>query len=646
MMGQSYTDLSNQLRNWAKNLGFSYEFRIRATLGFMFVLILIANLNSMRFFDQTQSVSNQETSSQVARNLQMIAASLRSNAAERIASQPIRDLASAAGFLKLAVLETDLLRNDSLTSSPLIRAEQLAEVRRKYALPKTAIGGSRDLLPLSISDRYENASGQNRRAAFFHFLSESGEGLTLAATIDASAEADISELAILNTIFQILSVLSSLTMAIMLFKITVKPYKQIKSDAIAAEIAQPERTESVDFAVGAFQKVIAELKEKEKRLQALYAQQREKSASLERYTEDVLRSMPTGVVSCSREGMITHFNDSVARILDIPVESGLNRHYDEALIQWPSLRNILSETLQTGEEKTIPEIEIVLDSNATTWLSITCSRVSDAYGASRGATLLISDISELKRLEAEILVKEQLALLGEMSAGLAHQLRNSMGAVIGFAQLLQKIGGESPTSEMAGSILKEARSTGEMLDRFLKLSRVSEISMSRTSLKEIESTMMTHFQNKLSERAVSLKFETPSDLPPLVCDTLLLNNVLINLIENAIQASSNGKTIKVNCLFDPESQDFRIEVSDEGKGMNQDQLSKIFTPFYTFGKVDGTGLGLALARKWIMAHGGEISCRSVVGLGTTFTIDLPAIPDNEGFSSSTTTNNELVKSPS
>ncbi len=104
-------------------------------------------------------------------------------------------------------------------------------------------------------------------------------------------------------------------------------------------------------------------------------------------------------------------------------------------------------------------------------------------------------------------------------------------------------------------------------------------------------------------------------------------NTLINLIENAIQASDSGKRITVSLKFDELTAMFTIEVADHGKGMTSDQLSRIFTPFYTSGKADGTGLGLALARKWVMAHGGTITCQSAVDFGTTFRINLPLIPD-------------------
>lgn len=612
---------------WLKRIGFTYEIRIRLTLAFMFLLILVANLNSLRYFSQTISAREQQLLDQSSQNLKLLAASLGPNPADRINSQSVRDLALAAGFARVSVIETDLLRDDSAQSSELVPPDRLKEIRAAYGLPKTIAGGIQAGLPASLSESYRLPSGSMERVGFYHFTSEYGEPLTLVVAINSGELSNIERFATLNTLFQVLSVLAALTMAAMLLKITMKPYKQIKSQALAADIARSDNPESVDFAVETFEKVIAELRAKEQKLQQLYAQQRDRAASLERYTEDVLASMPSGVLSCGTDGVITHFNDSAAKILSINTEDAINHQFAAALRDWPSLRQLLADTLQSRTGRSIPEIEILAKSNCSVWLSVTCSLVTDADGAVRGATLLISDITELKRLEAEIVVKEQMAALGEMSAGLAHQLRNSMGAVIGFSQLLKKVCAEGPTSDMVSGILREARITGEMLDRFLKLSRVGEISPVPTSFEEIRIALDTHFENKLAERNLALVVNCRGALPAFVCDPLLITNTLINLIENAIQASQGGQKIGIEFRFDDTSQVFCLEVTDHGKGMSDDQLSRIFTPFYTSGKADGTGLGLALARKWVMAHGGTIVCQSEIGQGTRFTITLPIIPD-------------------
>lgn len=625
---------------WLKRIGFTYEIRIRLTLAFMFLLILIANLNSLRFFSQTRSAQEQLILDQSSQNLRLLSISLRSNPDDRINSQPIRDLALAAGFAKIWLIETDVLRDDSTGSSNRVAAGVLAEIRRVYALPKTIAGGIRGGLPASLSQPYRLPSGSMERTGFFHFVSDSGEPLTLVVAINAGEQGDIQRFATLNTLFQVLSVLAALTMAAMLLKITMKPYQQIKSEAIAADIARSDKPESVDFAVETFQKVIAELRAKEQKLQQLYAQQRDRAASLERYTEDVLGSMPSGVLSCNTDGTITHFNESAAKILGIKIEESLTRSYQSTLSEWPSLRNLLSDTLGSRVGKNLPEIEIMAKNNCSVWLSVTCSLVTDANGAVRGATLLISDITELKRLEAEIVVKEQMAALGEMSAGLAHQLRNSMGAVIGFSQLLKKLcGTEGPTAEMVSGILREARVTGDMLDRFLKLSRVGEISPVPTSFEQISTALEKHFEQRLAERNLRLVIQFEDNTPQFVSDELLMSNTLINLIENAIQASSAGQEITLKFRYEQLARQFLLEVADHGKGMSPDQLSRIFTPFYTSGKADGTGLGLALARKWVMAHGGTISCQSEVGAGTRFIIALPLIPYRNEIAESDVENN-------
>ncbi len=614
---------SNPGESLLQRLGITYEIRIRITLGLLFILIVIANLNSLRFFNQTISLEEENQRQQIAQNLNLIAATLRSGPIERLQSSAVRDLAAAAGFDRLLIVETDLLRDTVSGHSDFLTDEKLREIRRLYTLPKTIAGGIRNALPSTISETFSAPDGQTYRNAYFHFLGFDGRPLTLVAWFDAAVIAELERFALFNTLFQIVSLLAASAIALLLLKITFRPYEQIKSEAIAADVAQTDKPEAVDFAVTAFHNVIAELRAKEAKLQDLYAEQKQRAASLERYNEYVLRAMPTGVISCDVEGKLTRLNEAGESILGLNSATVIGQHYQNVLRPFAQLADLFTIILLRSESTAAAEIELKSTTGKRLALSVTGSPLRDASQQVQGAMILLTDLSELRSLEAQMRLNEHMAALGEMSAGLAHQLRNSMGAIVGFAQLLNKIGAAGTAAGIADNILAEARLTGEMLDRFLRLSRPSELALSEVNWRDLIDGVARQFEGILQSRRLKLRLSIADLLPALTGDVVLLSNTLANLLHNAIQASTNDSEIVIAIDHDNVAGCIEIRVVDYGRGIPDADIDKLFTPFFTSGKAGGTGLGLALAQKWVNAHGGRILVSSKLGQGTTFRIQLP-----------------------
>ena len=437
---------------------------------------------------------------------------------------------------------------------------------------------------------------------------------------------------------------AAFTIAILLLKITLKPYRQIKNQALAADVGKADQPEAVDFAVNTFQKVIGELRHKEAVLQRLYAQQKDRATSLERYNEYILAGMSSAMISCDAKGVITNFNRAAERICNVQAGTAVRRDYHQALADYPVLVEMIGEALERGKETSLPEMELRLADGRRLWLSVTCSQLKDTDNSVIGAMVLATDLTDLKRLEAEIRIKEQMAALGEMAAGLAHQLRNSLAAVVGFAQLLKKLtAGTDGVPDLVLNIINEAQATEEMLTRFLALSRSEKVLLREVEFAEIQRLVETHFAEQLKAGGVKLVFAVDNELPALVCDPILITNALINLIQNSIEASAAGSEVRVEGSCIGYDQPLSIKVIDNGKGIPVEEIDKIFLPFYTSGKATGTGLGLSLVRKWVVYHSGEITCQSTPNRGTTFTIKLPMRPpsavaveySDEAFTSST-----------
>lgn len=279
---------------------------------------------------------------------------------------------------RLQLVETDALRSLETDSSAFLDSFSLAAVQRAFALPKEVAGGDLRRLPASITNARREPDGTEVRYAFFHFVDDAGTPLTLVATFPAAGHAELTRLTRLNIAFQIVAVMAALSIALILLRITLKPYRQIKEEAVAAKIARSEENESVDFALETFQRVIAELRRKEEKLQRLYAQQKVKAADLERYNEYVLETMPSGVVSVNLEGRITGFNRAASTILGISGADALNRAADELFAPYQLLRQMFTWRCRMGRKSPCPKrkspfLPIVRYGSA----SVVCSCVTD-----------------------------------------------------------------------------------------------------------------------------------------------------------------------------------------------------------------------------------------------------------------------------
>jgi signal transduction histidine kinase len=196
--------------------------------------------------------------------------------------------------------------------------------------------------------------------------------------------------------------------------------------------------------------------------------------------------------------------------------------------------------------------------------------------------------------------------------------------------LLKKLtAGTDRVPDLVLNIINEAQATEEMLTRFLTLSRSERVLLREVEFADVQKMVENHFAEHLTAGGVRLVFAVDDDLPAFVCDPILMTNALINLIQNSIEASSAGSEVRVEGSCMGYGQPLLIRVMDKGKGIPVEEIEKIFLPFYTSGKATGTGLGLSLVRKWVVYHGGEISCQSTPNVGTTFTIRLPQRPAGE-----------------
>lgn len=347
---------------------------------------------------------------------------------------------------------------------------------------------------------------------------------------------------------------------------------------------------------------------------------------LTEYLDNILKHMSQGLLFIDLEGNVTSYNKEAEKSLGVALSSVLFQpfkdHFSDTLFGY-SMEKALKEgivprssfatvLLPSGEKK-ILEIDssfILTHHNPTLHLDFT-----------RGLIVLIRDISELRRLQILIDRNERMKALGEMAAQVAHEIRNPLGGIKGFASLLVRDLKSQPAQlHMAEAIVEGSNTLDRLVTQVLNYSRPLNLELKMVNLtsflKEVEESLRA--ENLFGEKII-FRLITPQELIAPI-DQGLMKSVLRNLLINAVQAMPNGGSLALK--LNESGEKVLIDVIDTGSGIPDELLKKIFSPFFST-KADGNGLGLAEALKVVRAHGGDISVESTVGIGTCFTIKLP-----------------------
>jgi two-component system, NtrC family, sensor histidine kinase HydH len=230
--------------------------------------------------------------------------------------------------------------------------------------------------------------------------------------------------------------------------------------------------------------------------------------------------------------------------------------------------------------------------------------------------------ASLVEAQAAVRRSDKLAALGQLTAGLAHELRNPLGTIRASADLLRSRSksADETTQELAGYIISESDRTNSLVTRFLDFARPLRVSASTIDLATVLDESISQFSRHPAGTSVTVVKNYAPDVPLLEADGELLRMCFVNLLVNAAQASPAGATVTVKTRRLPAAAE--ISVIDRGKGISKENVESIFNPFFTT-KTDGVGLGLPIVAKVVDEHGGSITVRSEEGQGTVFRIVLP-----------------------
>lgn len=375
------------------------------------------------------------------------------------------------------------------------------------------------------------------------------------------------------------------------------------------------------FMAASMQGVIQRLRDQEKELERLHRIEKERAAHTERLSEEVTRNMPAGLLVVNATGIISSANPAAEQVLGI---RGLSfRRYSEALGQASDLTRLVAECLTDGKIFRREEVEHPTPSGERRRLGVTISPIRKGQEKINGAICLLSDLTELAALQQQIRLKENLAALGELSAGIAHEFKNALATISGYAQMIraEELGGEA--SDYADHILEQTRNITHVVTEFLKYARPLDISNEPVPMQPVVDKVIA----EVAEARPAVQVRSEGVFGDVPGDEGLLRQALLNLVRNAAEAcataTGGGRVLLTGELLRvEEGGSQRIRILDNGTGIAHDALSKLFRPFYTT-KSDGTGLGLAVVQKIIVQHGGQVQARNRPEGGAVFMVTLP-----------------------
>src|SRR5712692_1608229 len=266
----------------------------------------------------------------------------------------------------------------------------------------------------------------------------------------------------------------------------LRPYSQLVGEARRAPVTPSGKSQNeAAFVLETFQSVIGQLQTQQQQLERLCAQARQRADSAERFSERIVASMPTGLIAFDSTGQATVLNGP-ARALFEGEGRAEGQHFRAIFSRFPALANMVEASLASGQLFRREEVEEVNNAEGNKRLGATVAPIDPATNAgARGALCMITDITEVSRLREQVALKRNLESLGEMSAGLAHEFKNAMAALHGYAQFLQSVDYDEHGKAAADGLLHEVRSLSEMTTSFLNFARPQPLQLEEVCLEEL-----------------------------------------------------------------------------------------------------------------------------------------------------------------
>lgn len=360
----------------------------------------------------------------------------------------------------------------------------------------------------------------------------------------------------------------------------------------------------------------------------------------------ILNSLRCGILSVDLQRRITAINEIAIRIFELEMQNFVGMDVETVLGEQQQLVQTLNDAYQMKNLPSRAELDLRLRDGKNRTVGYTISFTKDDEGTVDGVSLFFKDLTLVEQLNEQEKLKDRLAALGQMAAGLAHEIRNPLAAIELTASLIKRKLTEQPAlTTQLESIQSEVRKLNKIVTDCLEYVRPVKVSPEKVNLKSLLEESLGNALSTVDREGIEIVKEY-QETPSVPIDYAQMKQVFVNIMVNALQALGEQGKIQIACgpsiFFQRAGSPVRrgrvseknlsrqvdlapyawVRVEDNGQGIPDEVLSKIFYPFFTT-KEKGSGIGLAIAQKIVDSHHGSIDVESEVGRGTVFTIKLP-----------------------
>lgn len=356
----------------------------------------------------------------------------------------------------------------------------------------------------------------------------------------------------------------------------------------------------------------------------------------ESFFRHLVSSMRNGVLAITREGTIAVINDVAYRVFGLTSRpDDVGKPIGEVLRHHPEVLRVLGGAFDLSHLPNRAELRLRSSGKV---IGYTLCLIKNDAGAIAGAVLFFKDLTHVEQLEERERLRDRLAALGEMAAGIAHELKNPLAGLEVMAGLLRRQLQDSPDAlSILNDIVSEARLANAIVHDMLEFVRPIRLQVEKVAVSQLLRDAITMAESKVSPGDTRVIVQLTHDLPKISADPHQLSQLFTNLLVNAYEAVGGAGTITITgwredietvgetTLDVVESPVIRIDIADDGAGIPGEVLDRIFDPFFT-SKPQGSGLGLAIVRKIVEAHEGSIDVATRPGEGTCFRVMLPVAP--------------------
>lgn len=372
------------------------------------------------------------------------------------------------------------------------------------------------------------------------------------------------------------------------------------------------------FMAAAIEEAVKKLKSQERAM-------KERAEASERLSSEIIASMTSGLLVVAEDGIVRTINPAGRSFLRLP-DAEPSGHFQTVLSTAPPLAEAIDECLATNMPIVRRTIVIERPGGRTSHLGVTISPIREGGTVLHGAICLFSDLSEVVELEEQLRIKDSLARVGELTAGIAHEFRNGLATIHGYGRMLDPERLPRDYQPYVMGIRQETESLADVVTQFLNFAKPVDPILAPVSMKSVVERAADDIRSET--RAQEGEVAISGEFGEVLGDEVLLKQAFSNLCRNALEACAGSHTvprIHIHGTRDDAQSVQRVSVRDNGPGIQASVAGTMFRPFVTT-KASGTGLGLALVQKIVVMHNGRVTATNLEQGGANLEVTLPVQP--------------------